>query len=178
MDKLGQCYFQHFYCGDLGSNAIAEQENSALKRDCMGPQSNSGIDQSVKATLQHENKRLRDMLRYGLLSLSQTAIEDSDASKDTDTNEDDEQNNSLQLRMKSCERRELSKVLVDKALNDLILQYEASGDYKCYAASTHEFLVRRFKWAMPAADPNNMVDSSQIPKFDRTRIVKISNGKS
>ena len=68
IDKLCQCYFQHLPGGNLSSNSISEQENSALKRDSMGPRPNSGIDRAVQSTTAHEERRLHGLRKKRLKS--------------------------------------------------------------------------------------------------------------
>jgi MULE transposase domain len=136
IDKLAQCYFQHLYGGALGSNTLSEQENSALKRSSIGPRNNSGIDRSVAATVQYERGRLQGLLRHGLLSLSQTAVEDMDnESNSDDSGSNEEQVDSMNTGVVSNTRKELSKVLVDKAVKDVFHQSDVSVFYMYHACS-------------------------------------------
>lgn len=178
IDKLGQCHFQHLYGGTLGSNSMAEQENSALKRSPMGPRNNSGIDRSVEAMVRYETGRLKEMHRRGLLSLSQTAVEDSAFSEKA--GEEEEQSDSMDSGIMAGIRTVLSKVLVDHAVNDLIQQWSASIFYKYLEFADSKFYVRRSTWVNTVntmKHVNNMIDHAHIPKFDRTRVVNISNSK-
>lgn len=173
--KLCQCFFQDIYGGNLGSNSISEQENSALKRDCMGPRPNSGIDRTVIETSGHERRRLKEVRRQRLQSLSQTANE-YQSSNETD-DDDIDAHELLQLEMKVCDKVELSRVLVDFATKDLIRQYDASVNYLYHALSTTKFLVRRLTWDVPPTNTVQNIHNAYVPKFDRTRVVEISNSK-
>jgi hypothetical protein len=58
LPKLCQRHFQDIYGGNLAANSFAESENTALKKDTMGPRPNQSIDTSHEAIWQHEQQRL------------------------------------------------------------------------------------------------------------------------
>jgi hypothetical protein len=175
--KLCQCYFQHLYGGNLGSNSISEQENSALKQDHMGPRPNSGIDRSLIATTRHETRRLKELRRTGLKSLSQTVQQDMEGSED-DCSPLELGTDLVNSEMQVCQKSELSRDLINYAWKDLIMQYEASANYLYHhAPGSSEFLVRRLTWAIPPTDNPEDMHHAYVPKFDRTRTVTILNRK-
>lgn len=175
--KLCQCYFQHLYGGNLGSNSISEQENSALKRDHMGPRPNSGIDRSLIATTSHETRRLKQMRRNVLQSLSQT-LQDEVGQSDEDSDSLEVEDDVLNSEMQFFPKEELSNDLIDHALKDVRSQYEASKNYLYYhAPGSNEFLVRRVTWQVPQTDTPETIYHAYVPKFDRTRTVIIENRK-
>jgi hypothetical protein len=182
--KLAQCYFQDTRGGNLGSNAISEQENSAFKRDPHGPRPHLGIDRAVIATTAHETRRLDGLRRNGMQSLSQTQQE-HETEEDTD---DQLAPCNLELDLlklltkqkdRQCDKVELSKYLVDLAVTTLSQQYEASTNYMYHnhESLSRKFLVRRVEWAIPITDSIQNSYHAHVPKFDRTRIVTIQNSK-
>jgi hypothetical protein len=58
LSKLCQRHFQDIYSGNLAANSSAELENTALKKDTMGPRPNQSIDTSHEAIWQHEQQKL------------------------------------------------------------------------------------------------------------------------
>jgi hypothetical protein len=64
-------HFLHLPGGDLGANLISESENSALKRDTLGPVPQQSIDKSQEAIQAHEHRRLQNLRTKSLQSLSQ-----------------------------------------------------------------------------------------------------------
>jgi hypothetical protein len=182
IDKLGQCYFQELYGGELGSNSLSEQENSALKRDPMGPQNNAGINRAVETVANHTNRRMQGLRQEALRSLSQMAVEDEievrvDEPIDTDeiTDIDDAMSvcftNPADL---TVDQNMLSKVLVDFAVKNVLQQHKSSASYKFNMVNDKTFYVRRYVWSPPKAGTTFFAD---IPRFDRTRVVTITNSK-
>jgi hypothetical protein len=100
----------------LAANSFTESENAALKKDTMGPMPNQSIDRSHEAITQHEVRRLEKLRRGALQSLSQTACVGVETELDA---------------IKAV----LSDLLVDKAVKDLIQQYEAANDYLFFQVS-------------------------------------------
>ena len=184
IDKLCQCYFQHLPGGNLSSNSISEQENSALKRDCMGPQPNSGIDQSIKATTGHGERRLQHLRKQNLQSLSQTTFEnqgenEEDMEQDYDDMDSDFDLLAVEMKVhdKANKKVTLSKHLNESAMDQVIRQYEESANYLFYVQSQSYFLVRRWSWTTLSSSSKDKIHHAHVPKFDRTRIVTIDNSK-
>jgi hypothetical protein len=174
IDKLGQCFYQHLYGGELGTNSISEQENAALKNDPMGPHNNGGINRTVEAAANHTNRRIKGLQRHSLLSLSQTNVKSTN--NDSEKSDSDEE---LSESMKTSTVPGhfsiiLSKYLVDSAVHDLQKQHKASVSYKFHIANDKEFYVRRCVWAPPKTGTTFYAN---IPKFDRTRVVTLINSK-
>ena len=184
INKLCQCYFQHLPGGNLSSNSISEQENSALKRDCMGPRPNSGIDKTIAATTAHEERRHQNIRKRNLHSLSQSIQEKQD-DREVDS---EEENDVMELdfdlldsEMKVCNKAahkvELSKSLTELALEDVMRQFEESKNYLYFAESPSSFLIRRWSWTIPRTNTIEKIHHAHVPKFDRTRCVTIENRK-
>jgi hypothetical protein len=58
LPKLCQRHSQDIYGGNLAANSFAESENTALKKDTMGPRPNQSIDTSHEVIWQHEQQQL------------------------------------------------------------------------------------------------------------------------
>jgi hypothetical protein len=56
LPKLCQRHFQDIHGGNLAANSFAESENTALKKDTMGPRPNQSIDTSIEAIWQNEQQ--------------------------------------------------------------------------------------------------------------------------
>jgi hypothetical protein len=172
--KLCQSHFQNLYGGQLGSNSISEQENSALKRDHMGPRPNSGIDRSFIATTSHEGRRLKQLRRAASQSLSQTVVHD--VIDDVENSEVLSANSDVEY--DAVDKSYLSKHLIDRAWKDIVSQCEASWKYLYYhAPGSTDYLVRRSTWEIHQTDNAENIHHAYVPKFDRTRTVTISNSK-
>ena len=189
IDKLCQCYFQHLPGGNLSSNSISEQENSALKRDCMGPKPNSGIDRAIMSTAAHEERRLKHLRKTKLQSLSQS-IHDKQNDSEVDNEQDSDDmdleidlldidllDSEIKVHDKVKKKIELSKYLTELATEQVIRQYEESANYLYFAESTSCFLVRRWSWTIPSVNNIDRIHHAHVPEFDRTRIVTIENSK-
>lgn len=190
IDKLCQCFFQHLTGGNLSSNSISEQENSALKRDCMGPKPNSGIDRAIESTVLHEERRLKHLRKVKLQSLSQSIHENEDDSEvdneedsdemdlDIDLMEIDLLDSEIEVHDKVKKKIELSKYLIESGVKEVIRQYEESENYLYFAQSPSHFLVRRWCWTFNSINNIDKTHHAHVPKFDRTRKVTIDNSKS
>jgi hypothetical protein len=71
LPRLCYRHFFHLPGGDLGASSISESENSALKRDTLGPVPQQSIDRSQEAIQAHEQRRLQNLRTQSLQSLSQ-----------------------------------------------------------------------------------------------------------
>jgi hypothetical protein len=152
LPKLCQRHFQEIYGGDLGANSFTESENAALKKDTMGPRPNQSIDTSHGAINGHEKGRLVRLRTKALQSLSQTACV-------TVTTELD------------AFEAILSDQLVDKAVKDLLQQFQAANDYLFFQVSEKMFYVKKFHWeSFDSQDP--------VTRYNRTRIVEVTTHQS
>lgn len=169
MDKLGQCYFQNLYGGELGSNSISEQENAALKSDPMGPKPTASIDSSARTTTNHVSRRLKKLSRHANQNLTQTEVSAAVhiSGKKPNRNEKEFENS---------DETYLCQALVDFAIKDLRSQHKSSSCYKYYVIDDETFYVRRWTWS--PIETNTIASYADIPRFDRTRVVKIINSKS
>lgn len=170
IDKLGQCYFQELYGGELGSNSLSEQENSALKRDPMGPRNNAGINRAVETVANHTNRRIQGLRQEALRSLSQMPVEDEIDVCVEEPFDTDEITDTDDFRVD----QNMSKVLVDFAVKNVLQQHKSSASYKFNMVNDQTFYVRRYVWSPPKAGSTFFAD---IPRFDRTRVVTITNSK-
>ena len=184
IDKLCQCYFQHLPGGNLSSNSISEQENSALKRDSMGPKPNAGIDRAVQSTTAHEERRRHGLRTKTLQSLSQSLNEnqgDNQGNNEQETDgmepEFDLLDSEMKVNDKVKKKVELSKSLTELAMVEIIRQYEESANYLYFTESTSRFLVRRWSWKTLSTNNPDKIHEVHVPKFDRTRTVTIDNSK-
>jgi hypothetical protein len=133
----------------------------------------------LQATEAHETRRLKTLRRRGLLAFSQTLVETkSDESRDGDTDECVEDCGDLvDWEMEACDKVELSRDLIDRAWRDLVSQYNESSNYLYHHAPGLGYLVRRITWEIPPTNTPQTVHLAHVPKFDRTRVVTISNSK-
>ena len=140
---------RHFFQrrgGYRGDNSFQESENSALKRDTLGPRPNQPIDQALAAVRQHEERRLAGLERHSTRGLSQQRSDHGLESRETYV-------------------PELSKHFNDYAVDDLNTQFVAANNYVFFFDKEHsKFYVRRFKWDHK---------KEKYPIYGRTRVVDI-----
>jgi hypothetical protein len=147
---LSQYRFSGTYGGYLKVNSLSESENSALKRDPMGPRPNMAIDRAQIATEHHERRRLSGLANTAMHSMSQTALEDCEVSQ------------------------ALSSDLVRYGLDDLFSEFTESLNYKRFKISNQKYYVRRWHWSKLDTNPNGEEYwRCLVPRFDRTRIVTV-----
>jgi len=138
----------------LKTNSLSESENSAMKRDTMGPRPNMGIDRSQKAIEAHESRRLTKMGTNAIHSVSATMIEDCVGAQD------------------------LSTTLVEHGRNDLFSEFNSSLNYRRYKAPRGRYYVRRSKWSEVETNPESEeYYTSVVYRYDRTRIVSLMKSK-
>jgi hypothetical protein len=154
---LCQCYFLGTYGGYLKANSFTESENSAVKRDPMGPKPNMGIDRSQQAIQAHETKRIVELATKARHSLSQTEVMD-----DCDDS-----------------HQELSKLLNASALKDLFSEHNTRQSCQRHKVSQTLFYVRRSHWSKLDTNPESRDywKSVVATKFDRTRLVSSQKSK-
>jgi hypothetical protein len=139
----------------LKANSLSEQENSAMKRDPMGPRPNMAIDRSQMSTEKHEMRRLAAMATGAKHSLTQTQLEDCVVAKD------------------------LSTTVNEHGRNDLFQEFNASLDCRRFKSSPGRHCVRRSKWSKVDTNPESDEHwTSVVPRFDRTRIVSVFESES
>jgi hypothetical protein len=120
LPKLCQPHFQDKYGGNLAANTFTESESAALKKDNMGPRPNQSMSRSHEAIWKHEQQRLARLLTTTLQSLSQAACLTVVSKLDA---------------MKAV----LLDLLVPKAVNHVLQQYEAANDYLFFLVSEEKF---------------------------------------
>jgi hypothetical protein len=143
---------RYIYGGNLAANLFTESENAALKKDTMGPRPNQSIDRSHEAIWKHEQQQLARLWTTALQSLSQTACLTLISKLDA---------------MKAI----LSDLLVPKAVNHLLQQYEAANDYLFFQVSKKKYYVKTFHWE--SFDPKD-----PVMRYNRTQIVGVTTDQS
>jgi hypothetical protein len=132
--------------GQCGATSFVESDNSALKRDHCGPKPNFTMERAQGSTMQHESRRLTQLKKINMRSLSKT--------------------------IKKSDRGEvygkLTATIQPVPLDLLWEQFNERVSYQFSIVNEKIFHVRKVQW-------KGRQSGLKHPRFDRTRIVTLKN---
>jgi hypothetical protein len=153
LDDMAHYKFMYTYGGWIMTSSFQESENSALKRDTMGPKPNQSIDRSQVTIAQHEGRRIEGLTQEHHQQMEKTTVSYDDPIF-----------------------QELSRDVQPYIVSLLKREFDQRQHYSYIGCGPGKYYVRRHTWS----DIEHHSFGEErfvvrvVPAYDRTRIVTIT----